>query len=177
MSYQTLKALHIIFIITWFSGLFYIIRLFIYHAEALQKQEPEKSILANQFKIMQKRLWYGITWPSAILTLFFASFLLYKNPALLKQGWMHIKLLFVLALYTYHFFSHWIFQKMQKDTIIFSSNALRIYNEVASIILVAVVFLVVLKNSIDWMWAIGGLVCFGILLMLGIKLYKKVREK
>ena len=65
-----IKALHIIFIVTWFSGLFYIVRLFIYNTEAGQKAEPEKSILQRQFSIMIKRLWLGITWPSAVLTFF-----------------------------------------------------------------------------------------------------------
>jgi putative membrane protein len=67
----TVKALHIIFIVTWFAGLFYIVRLFVYQAEADQKEEPEKSILSKQYKIMAKRLWYGITWPSFVLTLLF----------------------------------------------------------------------------------------------------------
>jgi len=71
MNYSYIKALHIIFVVTWFAGLFYIVRLFIYFAEAQEKPEPERSILQNQFRIMQKRLWYGITWPSAILTLIF----------------------------------------------------------------------------------------------------------
>ena len=67
MTFQYLKALHLIFMVTWFAGLFYIVRLFIYHVEADKKEDPEKTILTNQFKLMEKRLWYGITWPSAIL--------------------------------------------------------------------------------------------------------------
>ena len=67
--YFYVKALHIIFVVTWFSGLFYIVRLFIYSAEAHLKPEPERTILLRQFGQMQHRLWYIITWPSAILTL------------------------------------------------------------------------------------------------------------
>ena len=69
--FKYVLSLHIIFIVTWFAGLFYIVRLFIYHTEAEAKPEPEKSILQNQYKIMEKRLWYGITWPSLVLTLIF----------------------------------------------------------------------------------------------------------
>jgi len=68
MDYFYLKALHIIFIVTWFAGLFYIVRLFIYHTEAQDEEEVARIILQKQYKIMSKRLWYGITWPSAILT-------------------------------------------------------------------------------------------------------------
>ena len=70
--YNTIKALHLIFVITWFAGLFYIVRLFVYHAEAKQKEDVEQRILVKQYQLMQFRLWYIITWPSAILASFFA---------------------------------------------------------------------------------------------------------
>ena len=174
MEYSTIKALHIIFVVTWFSGLFYIIRLFIYHTEALEKEDPEKSILTGQFKVMEKRLWYGIAWPSAILTLIFASWLLILNPSLLKQGWMHIKLTFVFLLYIYQFYSHKLFLDIQKDKLTFSSGKLRIYNEAATVFLVAIVFLVVLKSQTDWLWGLGGLAVFALVLLLAIRLYKKL---
>ena len=178
MDYLTIKALHIIFVVTWFSGLFYIVRLFIYHTEASKKtDEQEKQILFKQFKIMEKRLWYGITWPSAILTLLFATMLLIKNPGWLTQGWMHIKLTFVVALYAYHFYTHRIFKQLQKDNFKWSGFYLRMYNEVATVILVAVVFLVVLKNSISWIWGVVGIVLFAVLLMMAIRIYKRIREK
>ena len=96
--YQYIKALHLIFVITWFAGLFYIPRLFIYHIEATQKPEPEKSILANQLKLMTKRLWFIITWPSAILASLFAFLLLHLAPGWLSQDWMLVKLGFVVLL-------------------------------------------------------------------------------
>jgi len=104
MDFFYLKALHIIFVVTWFAGLFYIVRLFIYHVEAEDENETAKAILQKQYKLMSKRLWYGITWPSAVLTAFFAGWLLVTNFAYyLTQSWMHVKLTFVLALYIYHF--------------------------------------------------------------------------
>ena len=103
MDFLYIKALHIIFVVTWFAGLFYIIRLFIYHVEAENKLEPAKSILQTQYKLMSKRLWYIITWPSAILASVFAFWMLYESPYYLTEPWMHVKLAFVLALYFYHY--------------------------------------------------------------------------
>jgi putative membrane protein len=177
MSFLYIKALHIIFVITWFSGLFYIVRLFIYHAEAENKMSPEKEILQKQYKLMSKRLWYIITWPSAILASVFAFWLLYENPAYLKMPWMHVKLTFVLALYIYQGICHKIFIQLQNDIVKYSSFKLRIWNEVATIILFSIVFLVVLKSAINWIWGVVGIVLFSFILMFGIRLYKRIRNK
>ena len=177
MDFLYVKALHIIFVITWFAGLFYIIRLFIYHVEAEEMEEPAKEILQTQYKLMAKRLWYIITWPSAILASFFAFWLLYKNPAYLTMSWMLVKLSFVLALYIYHGICHRIFKQLQNDIINYTSFKLRIWNEVATILLFAIVFLVTLKSAINWIWGVAGIFLFGVLLMLGIKLYKRIRTK
>ena len=172
-----IKALHIIFVVTWFAGLFYIVRLFIYFAEAEDEDEGVKAILQKQYKLMSKRLWYGITWPSAILTLFFASWLLYTTPGFLTQRWMLIKLAFVAALYIYHFMCHKIFVQQQNGIVKYSSFKLRIWNEVATILLFAIVFLVILKTTISWVWGVVGIVLFGVTLMLAINAYKKIRAK
>lgn len=163
--------------ITWFAGLFYIPRLFIYHIEANQKPFPEKEILSKQLKLMTKRLWYIIAWPSAILATFFAIWLLILAPYLLLQPWMHVKLGFVVLLIAYHLRNHIIFTKFQNDEINFTSNYMRIWNEGATLILFAVIFLVVLKSAFNWIFGVVGIVVLGILLMLGIKLYKRIRNK
>jgi putative membrane protein len=177
MDFLYVKSLHIIFVVTWFAGLFYIVRLFIYHVEAEKKEEPAKEILQTQYKLMSKRLWYIITWPSAILASIFAFWMLYKNPYYLKMPWMHIKLTFVLGLYFYHYFCHKIFTQLQNNIIKYTALLLRIWNEVATIILFAIVFLVTLQNAINWIWGVVGIILFGLLMMLSIKLYKKIREK
>ncbi|MDG2193762.1 MAG: CopD family protein [Polaribacter sp.] len=176
MDFLYVKALHIIFVITWFAGLFYIIRLFIYHVEAEDKEEPAREILQTQYKLMSKRLWYIITWPSAILASFFAFWMLYKEPAYLQMTWMLVKLSFVGILYVYHGICHSIFKELQNDIVKYSSFKLRVWNEVATIILFAIVFLVTLKSAINWIWGVVGIILFGILLMLGIKLYKRIRK-
>jgi protoporphyrinogen IX oxidase len=171
--YAYIKALHIIFIVTWFSGLFYIVRLFIYNAEAEEKTEPEKSILHAQFGLMIKRLWFGITWPSAVLTLIFGSWMLYLYNSL--PDWLIIKLCFVLGLYAYHFSLHRIFKQQMQGRFVYTSQQLRVWNEVATIFLIAIVILVVVKDSLSFVWGLGGLIAFVIVLMSAIKIYKKIR--
>ncbi|MDA9089380.1 CopD family protein [Maribacter arcticus] len=175
--YNYIKSLHLIFVITWFAGLFYIPRLFIYHIEAYQKPSPEKEILSKQLKLMAKRLWFIITWPSAILATIFAVWLLVIYPGWLTQPWMHVKLGFVLLLILYHLKNHQIFKKFQRDEINYTSNYMRIWNEGATLILFAIVFLVILKHSFNWIFGVLGIIVLGILLMLGIKLYKRIRKK
>jgi putative membrane protein len=175
--YGYIKALHLIFVITWFAGLFYVPRLFINHIEASLRPSPEKEILTKEFKIMTKRLWYIITWPSAILAVLFAVWLLVLFPAWLQQPWMHVKLGFVVLLVFYHLKNHQIFKQLQRDEIKYTSNFMRIWNEGATIILFAIVFLVVLKSTISWVYGVVGIIALGVLLMLGIKLYKRVRNK
>ncbi len=173
--YFYVKALHIIFVVTWFSGLFYIVRLFVYSAEANLKNEPERSILLNQFGVMQKRLWYGITWPSAILTLIFGTWigLLYGS----LPAWLLVKLIFVLLLFIYHLSLHSIFRQQQKENFKWSSQKLRLWNELATLFLIAIVMLAVVKELISFVWGIVGLIAFAILLVIAIKMYKKYRNK
>ncbi|RTY95965.1 CopD family protein [Flavobacterium sp. GT3R68] len=175
--YNYLKSLHLIFVITWFAGLFYIVRLFVYQIEAAEKQSPEKEILQKQYKIMTYRLWYIITWPSAILASIFAFSLLYLMPGFLEQDWMQVKLGFVFLLYLYQLKCHQIYLQLQKDEIKQSSNFMRLWNEGATIILFAVVFLVILKNAVNWIYGVLGIFLFSIIIMLGFKMYKRIREK
>ena len=176
MYYNYIKALHLIFVITWFAGLFYLPRLFIYHIEARKKPREVSDILIAQFKIMEKRLWYIITWPSAILAILFALWLLYLMPSWLFQSWMLIKIGFVVILLIYHIKTHNMFLKFQKGTDKYSNFFMRLWNEGATLLLFAIVFLIILRDELHWLT--GTLVLIGvvILLMLGIKAYKKVRS-
>ncbi len=177
MIYNYIKALHLIFVVTWFAGLFYIPRLFIYHIEADAKPSPEREILTRQLKLMTKRLWYIITWPSAILCTLFAIWLLILMPDWLEQPWMHVKLAFVVLLIVYHLRCHQMFKQLQRDEVKYTSHFMRIWNEVATLVLFAVTFLVILKNAFNWIYGVVGILVLGVLLMLGIRLYKRIREK
>ena len=177
MNEKIILALHIIFIVTWFAGLFYIVRLFVYQIEAREKPENERAVLEPQFKMMAKRLWYGITWPSFILTLIFGPWLLVLKPIYLELGFMHIKLTLVGGLIIYHFICHSMFLKLQNDKGNYTSSFLRIWNEVATLFLVPIVFIIVLKDNINWIYGTLGFVGLSILLMIAIKVYKKIRTK
>ncbi len=175
--YNYIKALHLIFIVTWFAGLFYIPRLFIYHIEASEKSSPDKEILTGQLKLMTKRLWNIITWPSAILSTVFAIWLLLLKPILLQEPWMLVKLGFVFLLFLYHLKTHQIYKQLQGDKVNYTSKFMRIWNEGATLILFAVVFLVVLKSAFNWIFGVIGIIILGILLVLGIRLYRRIQEK
>jgi len=176
LYYNYVKALHLIFVVTWFAGLFYIPRLFIYHVEGLKKPKNEATILTKQFKIMERRLWYIITWPSAILTILFAAWLLILMPVWLTQPWMHLKLFFVALLLAYHMKTHKMFLNFQKDKVTYSSMYLRIWNEGATLLLFAIVFLVILKDSLHWISALLGFLGLGVVLFFGIRLFKKTKN-
>jgi len=180
--YSYLKALHIVFIVTWFAGLFYMPRLFIYNVEALEKPDGIRQALQEQFTIMMKRLWYGITWPSAVITLIFGLSLLI-NTQLYKvvfdedYRWLLIKLIFVVFLYVYHYSLHLILKQQVEGIFKYTSQQLRLWNEVATIFLIAIVMLVVVKQSISLVWGLVGLVLFIALLLSAIKIYKTLRSK
>jgi putative membrane protein len=173
--YVYVKALHIIFVVTWFAGLFYIVRLFIYNREAQEKREPERKILQDQFGIMINRLWWGITWPSCILTLIFGTSLLFTYQVI--PTWLWIKIGFVLGLLLYHFSLQVIFQQHKKKIFKYSSGQLRIWNEAATVFLVAIVMLVVVRSGIGLVWSLSGLVAFVAILMAAIKVYKYLRNR
>ena len=175
--YNYIKSLHLIFIITWFAGLFYIVRLFVYQIEANEKPSPEKEILLAQYKIMTYRLWFIITWPSAVLATIFALWLLHLMPGWLLMPWMQVKLGFVVLLLAYHLKCHQIYSQLQNDQFKYSSNFMRLWNEGATIILFSVVFLVILKNAFNWIYGVIGIILFSVLIMLGFKFYKRIREK
>ena len=179
-----IKALHIIFIVTWFSGMFYIVRLYIYNTEANEKPEPEKAILQKQLNIMIRRLWFGITWPSAVLTLIFGPLMWYFYSGgvsmlayLGLNNWLAVKLCFVIGLYAYHLSLHKFYKQQASGIFKYSSGKLRVWNEVATVFLIAIVMLAVVKQGMSFVWGLAGLSAFVIVLMSAIKIYKYLRLK
>jgi protoporphyrinogen IX oxidase len=175
--YNYILAIHIIFVVCWFAGLFYMVRLFIYHTEAQQKPEPDRKILTDQFEIMERKLWYIITVPSMLFVVAAGITMLVMVPGWLQQPWMHIKLTFVLGLLVYHFICQYKMKQMAKGIYKWTSTQLRIWNEVATIFLFAIVFLAVLKDSISWIYGIVGLIVFTMVIMSAVKIYKYYRTK
>lgn len=180
MAYSYLKAVHIIFVVTWFAGLFYMPRLFIYNVEANEQPQPARDLLHQQFTRMMKPLWYGITWPSALITLVMGLSVLLKGnwtAVLFKpEGfWLLLKLLLVLLLYAYHYSLHRIFKQQLAGIYKYTSDQLRMWNEVATIFLVAIVMLVVVKKEISVLWGLAGMILLIFILMLAIRIYKRIR--
>ncbi len=178
--YLYLKAIHIIFIVTWFAGMFYIVRLFIYNREAQDRPEPERTVLQKQFNIMITRLWLGITWPSAILTLILGPWVMFNANMHLALDepyarWLLIKLILVFFLYIYHFTLHRMYRQQIRGEFRQTSQQLRMWNEVATVFLVAIVILATVKQSVSLAWGLGGLLIFIILLLISIRIYKRVR--
>lgn len=178
MSFDVIKSLHIIFVVCWFAGLFYMVRLFIYHKEAQSAEEMKKQILSEQFSIMEKKLWWVITTPSMLLTVLFGTWMILLNSEYyLSQPWMHLKLLLVLFLLVYHFFTQRIMFRLQRSELTWTSTKLRLWNELATLFLVAIVFLVVLKSTLNWVYGTIGFFAVGLGLMVAVKLYKRLRSK
>lgn len=177
MTFLYLKAVHIIFIVTWFAGLFYMPRLFVYIIESHDKKEPERSILLKQLNMMASRLWFGITWPSAIITLGLGTALIVNQPEWLQQGFMHIKLSLVFFLYAYHLSLHALFNQLKKGVVKYTSQQLRFWNEVATLFLISIVFIIVLKSALSMAWGLLGLLVVTLLIMGGMTLYKKYRKQ
>ncbi len=175
-GYLTLKSLHIVFIVSWFSGLFYIVRLFIYAREAQDKPEPEKTIVTQQLMLMQKKLLYIITIPAMFLSILFGIWLLVYSPHLLLQSWMLSKLIFVFLLLIYQWFVCKIYHQQKQLNFNYSSFFLRVYNEVATILLIAIVFLAVFKTGINYTRYFITLVLFIAFIAFFIFIYNSKRK-
>jgi protoporphyrinogen IX oxidase len=177
MTFLYLKAVHIIFIVTWFAGLFYMPRLFVYIIESKNKPEPARTILQKQLLTMSSRLWFGITWPSAVVTLIMGISLLVAQPAFLQYSFMHIKLTLVVLLYAYHLSIHYIFNQFKKGEFKFTSQQMRIWNEVATLLLISIVFLIVVKTGLSMVWGLAGLLVITGAILSGIRIYRKKRKE
>ena len=172
MDYLTLKALHIIGFISWFAGLFYVVRLFIYHAEAGQKPEAERAVLQPQYELMQWRLWRIITTPAMVVTLACGIGMVAQLDPIPR--WLHWKFGLLVGLVGYHHLCGRIRSAQAAGTSTWKPTTLRVFNEIATIFMVAIVFLAVKKTSISALWGVLGLIALGVSLMLGIKLYKRI---
>lgn len=179
MDYNHIKAIHIIFVVSWFAGLFYLPRLFVYHTEANNKPELERDILQKEYRRMEKVLFNAIMIPAMWLTVVSGLTMIYWAwlDGFAQQGWLHLKLSFVVCLIAYHFYCRKLIFELREGKFRFTGFQLRLYNEVATILLFAIVFLVVMKNAIDWIWGIVGLLIFAVVIMSAVRIVKKIREK
>jgi putative membrane protein len=176
-AYQYVLAIHIIFVVSWMAGLFYSVRLFIYHTEANDRVENERVILQKEYEKMEQKLWNIIATPAMVLTILAGIAMVCLNPELLKMPWLQVKLAFVAGLIGYHFICQRIMKQLKRGIFKLSSFKLRLWNEVATIFLVAIVFTVVLKSAVDWVYGLLGLIAFSMVIMFAVKWYKGYRQK
>jgi putative membrane protein len=177
MAYYWFKAFHLIGVVVWFAGLFYLVRLFVYHAEAAQEAEPAQTILKKQYELMEKRLYNIITTPGMIVTVAMAIGLISTEPEILKSGWLHIKLAFVLLLIGYHHFCKRIMKQLAKDECKWTGQQFRALNEAPTVLLVVIVLLAVFKNNLPLDLTTWLIVALVIAMAASIQLYAKKRKQ
>ncbi|MEW5860282.1 MAG: protoporphyrinogen oxidase HemJ [Cyanobacteriota bacterium] len=177
MAYFWFKAFHIVGFVVWFAGLFYLVRLFIYHVEAIEQPEPAQTILKNQYQIMEKRLYSIITTPGMIVTVAMAIGLVSTETEVLRESWLHIKLSLVAVLIGYHHYCGRLIKQLAEDRCTWNSQQLRALNEAPTLLLVVIVLLAVFKNSLPTditTWLVVGLI---VTMAVTIQLYAKKRKR
>lgn len=175
MTFFVLRALHIIGVVCWFAGLFYLVRLFIYQTEAMDKPESERAVLSPQLALMARRLWYAITVPAMFLTLTTGLWLMFGYHNVLAEPWLQMKIAMLAILFGYHHDCGRIRKRLEKGERAYTSRQLRIYNEVATFLLVGIVFVAVSRNVTMAFKALGG--CALLFVFLVLFLRKKLQGR
>ncbi len=172
------KSLHFVGFVAWFAGMFYLVRMFVYHVEAMEKPQPERDVLTNQFNLMEWRVFkiicrpaMGITWVCGLAVIY-----LYGIEWLKVNWWMQVKLALLILLSGYSEYCKKIILQLEKGGMPFTSFQFRLLNEVPTLFLVYIVLLAVYKNSFNVLYTTAGMIGFGLLLYIFAKLYKKRRE-
>jgi len=175
-AYLWFKTLHIVGVVVWFAGLFYLVRLFIYHQEAQELEPPLRQAFHDQYVLMERRLANIITTPGMVVAVAMALGLLAVNPSWLQQGWMHAKLGFVALLVAYHLFCYRLMGQLERGSCGWSGRQLRALNELPTLLLVVVVMLVVFKNQFPTGAATWFLVALVLLMAASIQFYARWRR-
>ncbi len=176
MLHIYLKALHIIGFVSWFAGLFYLVRIFVYHAEAKQKPIEIQAIFEAEFIKMAARAFKIICNPAMMITWTFGIAMLINTPSFLEQSWLQVKLLLLVILTAYHIACGLNIKRLVRGEAPFTSFQYRLLNEFPTLFLVAIVLLATVKDLINFLYLFFGILAFGFLLFKAAKAYKKSRE-
>lgn len=182
------KALHVVGFVSWFAGLFYLVRMFVYHVEAAAKPEPERSIMTKHFNLMQWRVYKIICNPAMMITwLAGLSMLLLDVSGTIPMGyfvsgtsgWMTVKLVLLILLLAYHLYCKKLIIRLESGELPMTSTQFRLFNELPTLFLVAIAFIAVLGKAgrLNYFYLALGIVGFVGLLMVGVRVYKRVRER
>ncbi|RKS97721.1 putative membrane protein [Chryseobacterium defluvii] len=181
MLYTIIKALHIIFMVSYFAGIFYLVRIFVYYKDTDEFAEEKKAILREQYTFMARRLWNIITVPAGVIMAVCGIIMIFLNMGLMKTPWFHLKLTFLVGLAIYHY---WCWKKVLQlkqlngNTLDTANIKLRQANEIATFILFLVVFTVILKYQVIeyWWQLIAGFFVLVVLIMMTVKLVNKNKK-
>ncbi|SEG61506.1 putative membrane protein [Halpernia humi] len=181
MLYLIIKALHIIFMVSYFAGIFYLVRLFVYYKDTDSFTEEKKIILREQYLFMMRRLWNIITVPAFVIMTVCGIIMIFLNPYLLHAPWFHLKLTFLVGLFFYHY---WAWKKILQIKLLagkdlpISNLKLRQFNEIATFLLFLIVITVILKSTvIDYWWQlILGFFVLVFIITLTVKLVNKSKK-
>lgn len=173
------KALHFVGLVGWFGGLFYLVRIFVYHVEAMDKVEPERSILTRQYNIMEWRVYKIICVSGLLLTWIFGTLIIfaYGWEWFKINTWLHFKIGLVILLSGYQHYCKSIIKKLEKGIPVMTSFRFRLFNEVPSILLLAIVLLAVFRNTLDFGKAMLGIVTFALAIYLITRAYRSMRDQ
>ncbi len=171
------KALHVFGFVAWFAGLFYLVRMFVYHVESGQKPEPDRSILQAQFTLMQKRVYKIICNVAAILTWScgIAMIILHGHDWFMMNTWLHIKLVLLFILTGYHYYCKLVIDRLERGEEVMSAFGFRLFNEVPSILLLTIVLLATLRSMEEFVLTLPYILAFGVVIYFIAKIYKRVR--
>jgi putative membrane protein len=174
--YQYFKAFHIIGFVSWFAGMFYLVRIFVYHTEANDKPEHLRDDWKAQFTKMAWRVYKIICNPAMMFTWTFGLLMLISNPEILSQNWIKVKLVLLLLLTFYQLYCKSIIKKQEAGIETFTSFQFRLLNELPTLFLISIVLLAVVKDVLNFVYLFSGVLAFGFILYLSAKAYKKFRE-
>nr|AUG32191.1 hypothetical protein PLO_185 [Paulinella longichromatophora] len=175
-AYLWFKTLHIVGVVVWFAGLFYLVRLFIYHAETANMEPVLRKAFHTQYALMEQRLMNIITTPGMLVAIVMATGLLLVEPLWLTQPWMQMKITLVLLLLCYHLFCYRIMGQLKTGNCYWSGKQLRALNELPTLLLLLIVMLVVFKSNFPTNIATWLIVLLIILMALSIQFYARSRR-
>ena len=178
-AYLTFKVMHIVGFVAWFAGLFYLVRMFVYHTEAYDFEEPKKDILRRQYHLMESRVYSIICNPAMMITWTCGLLMIFSNDYewFAVNTWLHIKLIFLILLTVYHLYCKKLIKRLQGGKTGFSSFQFRLFNEVPTLFLIIISSIAVFKNNTNPILLTLIIIGFIFLLIMLTKLYKRVRER
>jgi protoporphyrinogen IX oxidase len=175
MALYYFKAFHIIGGVAWFAGLFYLVRIFVYHIEANQKDVSLQSHFKDQYVLMEQRTYKIICNPAMMITWFCGLSMTILNPAYWSMPWFQFKIVVLILLTCYHLWTKSMIKKLSQDQQPYTSFQFRLLNELPTIFLLTIVLLAVLRDTLNFFYALGGVLVFAVLLYVIAKIYKTRR--